>query len=425
MKKFIAIFLSLVLLVCLCGCGNEKPTHKKKRIKKIIVVEEEENNTSSVKSKKQDNSENDDGDFEYIEEDDDDDGDIIAETELNLTTTKIALKKSASNIGENYYIFSPEVMHPGVVGMDAHYRMIAKDRRGREIPADRIIISCADKRIEISGVDVVIPYAVRSKLQPIEVSMYDKSYPNRTAKYTFKFRKFSKNTTFNDDFDTYNTDVWSSTWYDGVEPGTVKDGKYIMHMDSVDTKPNVISTSGKFSQSYGCFSSRILMTDCGLNNVAFWLCTDYVNPKDNKSGHLEYIRNPYRPNQSGGEIDIIEYSPTWGSRYAATHHWYGWSNYHRQNGKEGLTIPGADFGAEYHIYSLVWTETTLYWYLDEYLMWSDSGEGVGSGAMVLLLQLTNYTEDASWIGTFENIYPYEAKVDWVRVWSLDDAKTDK
>lgn len=320
-----------------------------------------------------------------------------------------ASKVVGANIGAGYYIVSPIDDHPGVVGMDAHYVMQARDKMGNYLPASDMEISVNNSSVKVSGAMLVVPYSVRSSSSPITVTVKQKSKPNRTGSYTFQFQKFSADPTLHDDFDTLNTDLWKTGWYQGMAGGVIEDGNLVFRAES-DAHSFVMSTTGTFNQAYGCFSARISMPQRGLVNGAFWLCTE---------PGVVYIKNPQRPVQSGGELDIVEYYPAWGDGWAGTIHWNGWSDYHRSSGKD--TLQGENIAGNYHIYSAVWTPDAIYWYFDGLLCWVYTGEGVGpnSGPMQVLLQMSVKKQDDAWGGKYDpDAFPVEMKTDWVTVHTL-------
>lgn len=325
-----------------------------------------------------------------------------------------ANKETSVKIGKKYYVFEPETEHPGVVEMDAHYVMVAKDKRNRELSAENIVINCDNKNIKINGNILTIPYTVRSSGEKLKVSMYDKEHPNRTGEFTFDFDvQFTDKPTFKDDFNTLNSNIWKDDFYPDrmpVEQLNCENGELVMFADT-DTKEIELSTTGTFNQSYGSFSARIKMPKSGLSNVAFWLCTE---------AGVKYLKNVQRPSESGGEIDVVEYFPTWGpNKTSCSVHWNGWSTYHSYVTEEPeveQTLSG-----EWHIYSCVWTSTAVYFYLDDQHISTYTGDGVGpdAGPMQILIQHSNPKKDDVWGGKYNpEELPNESRWDYVRVYGL-------
>lgn len=429
MKKIIALLLVLVIAT-LCACGNqETPTKKKK--KKIVYIQREP--TSSVDDSASGDEESDEDTMDedyYIDDDtsvdeedyetDDSDKEENSskpktETIENTVTTTTAIKKITSqNIGKNYYVFKPKEEHPGVADLDAYYEMIAMDKRGRTLNVEDMVIECSDTRVKLNGNILTIPYSVRASGDKLTVSMYDKKSPNLTGSFTFNFAvQFTEKPTFLDEFDTLDTTVWKDDWYADrmpIEDLYCENGELVMYATE-ETNGIELSTTGTFRQAYGSFSARIKMPTSGLTGMAFWLCTEKG---------IRYIKNPQRPTQSGGEIDIVEFYPTWGDhKTSCTVHWNGWSNYHIGEGSE--PIVKQKLRGEFHVYSCVWTSTAIYFYLDEDLIWTYRGDGVApnSGPMQLLLQHANPKADNGWGGKYDPAeLPNESRWDYVKVYGL-------
>lgn len=98
--------------------------------------------------------------------------------------------------------------------------------------------------------------------------------------------------------------------------------------------------------------------------------------------------------------------------------------------KETIKCPLPEISWDgYHVYSVVWTPKAIYWYFDDQVISSYTGEGVaeGSGPMNLLLQLNpeypekdeNGNTKPGWGGIYDGTgFPYEMKTDWVKAWAL-------
>lgn len=410
MKRVLALLLAFTLIF-LSACGNDTaPT--KKRKKKVIYVERETSSDSSSDNEQDDNS-----DDKNQNNDSSDLNNSLDNIASDNTVTVLEEKVTATDIGKNYYMFAPKDEHPGVVQMDAKYEMVATDKRKRELDKSKMVLSCKNKNVKIKGTLVTIPYSVRSSGEKVVITMYNKDYPNRTGTYTFDFAvQFTAQPTFLDEFDSLDPSVWKDDWYDNmktVDQLHCENGELIMTAAAGETTKGIeLSTTNTFEQAYGCFSARIKMPTSGLSCVAFWMCT--------RRG-LTYIKNPQRPTQSEGEIDIVEYYPTWGDhRTSHTVHWYAWAAYHQGEGKEPR-LNDKVLRGEYHVYSVVWTRSALYYYVDEDLTWKYTGDGVAtdSDPMQLLIQHTNRQEDHSWGGKYDpNEFPNESRWDYVKVYGL-------
>lgn len=408
MKRILALLLAFTLIF-LSACGNDT-TPTKKRKKKVIYVERETSSDSSSDSDQNNNSNNNDNGGNSNSNNNTDNG-----TSGNAVTI-LEEKVTATDIGKNYYMFEPKEDHPGVVQMDAKYEMVATDKRKRELDKGKMVLSCNNKNVKINGNLVTIPYSVRSSGEKVKITMHNKDYPNRTGTYTFDFAiQFTAQPTFLEEFNSLDPAIWRDDWYENrkkLEDLRCENGELIMTAAAGESTEGVeLSTTNTFEQAYGCFSARIKMPTSGLSCVAFWLCT--------RRG-VTYIKNPQRPTQSTGEIDIVEYYPTWGKhRTSSTVHWYGWSTYHQGEGVEPRlekVLPG-----EYHVYSVVWTRKAHYFYVDDELTWKYTGDGVApdSGPMQLLIQHSNPQKDNDWGGKYDpNELPNESRWDYVKVYGL-------
>lgn len=414
MKRIIAILLVLVIAT-LCACGDEAAPAKKKKKKVVYIQREPSSSVEDTSSNDSTQEESEEEDYEYDEDNYEENNQTYTDTyEETVTVTSAVKKLTSSDIGKNYYLFAPEVDHPGVAELDAEYKMVAKDRRGVKLDSEKIVISCTNKDVKIDGDILTIPYSVRKTGEKVTVTMYNKDHKNRTGSFTFDFAvQYTDKPTFLDEFDTLDTTIWKDDWYEDrmpIEELYCEDGELVMYANE-NSKSIELSTTGTFNQAYGSFSARIKMPKGGLSNIAFWLCTEKG---------VTYLKNPQRPSQSGGEIDIVEYFPTWGDhRTSCTVHWNGWSNYHQGVGEEPQV--SQVLRNEYHIYSCVWTSTAIYFYLDEDLIWTYTGEGVGpnAGPMQLLLQHTNTKQDSSWGGKYDPAeFPNESRWDYVKVYGL-------
>ncbi len=304
----------------------------------------------------------------------------------------------------------PVCEHPGVAEMDADYSFYAADTD--YIPEEYLTLSASDERVTVNGMRVTVPYEVR-KGGTLTLTVQD-NRNGKTGSYTMSFIGFSEQPTFNDDFDTLDTDVWKQCRdNDGnlYKSGTVSDGKLIFTIEKEGEPRCLLSTEGSFSQAYGCFSAVMEMPKIGSGNASFFMTGN--NYKHNPLTAPDIWAGSY------GEIDVVEYYPDWGEDYAGTVHWYLWNPEHyNSSGNEHIKVPNIKDG--FHTYSVVWTENAIYWYYDKTLTRVYKGPGVtdGSGPMNLLLQLWPAYEDF-WNTTYdETEFPYEAKFDRVTVWSF-------
>lgn len=298
--------------------------------------------------------------------------------------------------------------HPGVVNMDAVYQLKLTDRAtGNEITSG-YSVSVNNNAVTVSGLTLTVPYEVRSSALPLTVTV---TSGDKTGRYTFRFQKFGVQAFLRDDFDTLNNDVWTTGASEHI---SFENGALKFTGDTTGESPALYSKD-EYALAYGSFSARIKMPAQGvLANCAFWLRT-----KENTEA--SYLYNPLNPMQSGGEIDIVEYFPTWGDRWSSSVHWYGWSGCHRQSGVDNLS--GTSLANTYHIYSAVWTPYGIYSYLDGELcrVYQGSGLSEDSDPMQTILGMGVFTEDSAWGGKYDaSKLPAYMYVDWYESYALAD-----
>ena len=326
----------------------------------------------------------------------------------------VEAKKEILNKKESPYINDPLKVslvteHPGVVDMDAYYELTVQDKIGNAISANDVTVTTNNSSVSVNGYNLTVPYSVRSEDKKLTVTVTSKTDNTVFGRYDFEFVKFTAEPTLREDFDTFNTDLWSV--YADAGKAEIKNGKMVYTSQVGQTVG--YTTKNVFEQAYGSFSASIKMPEKALANGAFWL---YSN-----TGKT-YKRNPLNPSQSGGEIDIVEYFPTWsnGNLWSSTVHWYGSSGTHRYSGIDSYNA-GVDLGNDYHIYSAVWMKDAIYSYLDGVLYRIYDGEGVSdhSDGMQIILSLHGCSEDSSWGGKFNAAdYPDTMSTDWIKVYGL-------
>lgn len=332
-------------------------------------------------------------------------------TSVDLISVRKALLTKVDDPYENDPLtVSLEAEHPGVPEMDANYTLIVKDKNDNNVSSNSVTVSINSPKVTVNGYAITVPYSVRNTDNTLTVTVTNKTDKSVFGRYDFKFIKNSDTPTLEDNFSSLNTKLWSDHYNNGgfkVESGSLVLTAQVGQQIGLTTKDN-------FEQAYGSYSARIKMPEKANANGAFWL---YSN-----SGKT-YRRNPLNPNISGGEIDIVEYFPTWtnGSKWSTTVHWYGMAPGHiRSSGVDNLDA-GVDLGNNYHIYSAVWTKDAIYSYLDGELYRMYIGEGLSdhSDGMQIILSLRGKSADDSWGGKFNaSDYPDTMKVDWLKVYSL-------
>ena len=156
-------------------------------------------------------------------------------------------------------------------------------------------------------------------------------------------------------------------------------------------------SSGKAFQ-YGYFEARIKWTKGDGAWPAFWL-----------------ISKAWATNQSqpSGEIDVMEGQGSEPMVFYGTVHSDSAHSSDQQNGNNYQPL-GIDLTAGYHTYGVLWTSTTVSWYVDDKFIMSAPTYASDNQPMFLLLQMwvEGWTVDPD-ASTPTNL---DTQVDWVHVW---------
>ena len=395
----IAITATVLAVVFLNSSSGKKKIIKKK----VIVV----NNSAET------NSDTQDDDFQNDDYSDDYNSDTGYEDTANSNSGLengmfyVSEKKTADDIGKNYYVVSLKYDHPGVVGYDADYEVVVRDKMGNTIPNKELNITVSSKKVKNKSGNLTIPYSVRNGNDKVVVSVVNKRYPKLTGKFTFDFKKFSKNATFKENFNKLDSDKWVYQKTNKVpsDKAYIKDGSLVLKSESSSGITNIVSA---FKQSYGCFTANVKMHNKGLANFVFSLRTEQ-----------RYVKNEAMVVESGGEITGVEYFPYWKDKWSSCVRWFGWNSYSKKSRNDDLICK--NISVLFHKYSVVWTPDSIFWYLDGKLVNSYSGEGVGKGsnAMNICLKLTSYDKDNYRGGPFEpDAFPVTVMVDSIEAYGL-------
>ena len=337
--------------------------------------------------------------------------------DVNVSSLElVAAKKEILIIKESPYIKDPLKVslvteHPGVPEMDAYYELSVKDKIGNEISSDEVAVTTNNPAVTLNGYNLTVPYSVRKADKKLTVTVTSKTDNTVFGRSDFEFVKFTAEPTLKEDFNVLNTDLWSV--FADAGKSEIANGKMVYTVQPGQTVG--FTTKDVFEQAYGSFSASIKMPQKALANGAFWLFSN--------KGKI-YRRNPLNPTQSGGEIDVVEYFPTWskGNIWSSTVHWYGSSGSHRYSGIDSYNA-GVDLGNDYHVYTSVWMKDRIYSYLDGKLYRVYDGEGVSdhSDGMQIILSLHGTSEDSSWGGKFNAAnFPDTMSTDWITVYGLDE-----
>lgn len=360
---------------------------------------------------------------------------------------------SNSGIGHTFVTVKEDVSlkifynwHPGVPGYDLKLPLEIT-ANNCEIDFEKLTLVADDERVRIDKTVLIIPECVRNTKKELKVTV---SYA--AIKYELIIPLKSWEITFNDEFegDTLNTDVWKShrnhmtytppedaDTYEVIDRAqiapncyTVKDGKLNMLItDDVIYDPIYkqkylyseccLDTKDSFTQKYGCFSARISCAKFGGLNTAFWLLplgkysTKYTNFKSNN------------PKIGLSEIDILETSAAWGKGncFCISEHYYDYTDNYAHT-LEGEYYEVEDKMTDFHTFTCVWFEDSLYYYVEDKLLrttFNLQADGVDGETMTeayMIIDVSCYL-DNSWVGkrNFTKAdLPISAQVDWVRAY---------
>ncbi len=337
----------------------------------------------------------------------DGDGSVLA-NDLTAIVTSLLTQVTA----RNDFIIGLEQDHPGVAEMDAKYTMTISDKSGNPLSTADFNWSANSDDVQWNGAEITVPYGIRMSSKDLVVTATSKTDASLSATYTFNFQKYSSNSAFSDDFDgnSLNTDLWNVVNDGNI---SVSDGKLSLSPSSNNSKVQ-LSTENKFSQTFGSFTARMKIPSSNTGFTAFWLM--------NYGG---YYIDPNFPNNSEGEIDILEYLAS-DDVYMTSVHWNGYiaqdgrpanqvsvqeadyycrscrfvdntnSDYYKIQDPRYIRKPGLNVkDGQYHDVSSVWTKDGIYWYLDGELIYIHTGEGVGQGdgSMFMFLDYTGLASE--------------------------------
>jgi beta-glucanase (GH16 family) len=175
----------------------------------------------------------------------------------------------------------------------------------------------------------------------------------------------------------------------------------------------MISTQGKFEQTYGYYETRMKFQSAPGQWSAFWLQSPAYGGVGN-------------PGLYGTEIDVVEYRATNRNglnildRYNTAIHWDGYEDDHQQTAKVHQNVPGLENGS-WHTFGLKWSSSGYEFYYDDQLMWTAT-EAISMRPEYMIL--SSEVESGGWAGTVPATgygslatTTTNVQVDYVRVWS--------
>ena len=288
--------------------------------------------------------------------------------------------------------------------------------------------------------EIIVPDRVRQTGKTVTVTVIHKDDERYKTTMQIKLRKYEM--TFEDDFDTYNKDIWTPR-HDGakvpmaftkVKEDYVRDGNLCLDFEKNDT-PTVrdgnecyysdagVITKGKFSQKYGCFTAKMKhpYTPKGTF-TAFWLLPEDANFHD-----VYFFKRTDTGNEFHGcaEIDIMEifHDPDTRGSSHTEHYWDPtWTRddpITKSSLGEDYTIPGFQYG-QYQEYSCVWNEYGLYYYVNGELAKANTNiepvEDVKPAYILFTCYIGPKGSGATWGEVDDKDLPQTLYVDWVRVY---------
>lgn len=288
---------------------------------------------------------------------------------------------------------------------------------------------------------VVIPDDVRQKCDSLTVTAVYKKDTRYKATLTVKLRSYEL--TLEDNFETYNTNLWQGMDYGAktdksittVKDNYVRDGKLCLDFLKLD-KPVIkdgkeywyadsgVRTKGKFSQKYGCFTAKMAVpkVPTGIFS-AFWLM-----PEGEYREEYFFKRTDTGDDFHGcSEIDIMEifHHPVTAGVFHTEHYWEpGWTD------DKGITKSSIDnpFGynipgytdCSYHEYTCVWNEYGIYYYVDGELVRCNTNIAPVDDVKEAYVKFTCYIGPEGTTKHFgvvkDEDLPQTTYVDWLRVY---------
>jgi len=120
-----------------------------------------------------------------------------------------------------------------------------------------------------------------------------------------------------------------------------------------------------------------------------------------------------------GEIDNMELIGTYPARVYGTLHWSNAGGAHTSKGAEYSLSPG-DFSDQFHVFSIVWTQDNIKWYLDDQLFLTTSIADVSPANYPFNADqyfIFNVAVGGNWPGSpdYTTAFPQRMFVDYVRV----------
>jgi hypothetical protein len=261
--------------------------------------------------------------------------------------------------------------HPGVPRYDVVYDITAT-YKGTPLNYDDYCLEVNLDGVTMNGSRITVPDEVRQTGQVLSVTGMYKA--DDKCKYKLDIELCTWTLTFEDNFDTLDTEIWSSFESMSKRPDNpyavvtdelsyVDSGKLALEVKKLSgtgVGSAAISTKGNFSQIYGCFTSKIKMPEKGGILSAFWLMPQgrykydgFVAATDGEKDML------------CSEIDIVEHWATSENKTLHSAHFWNIDNQEYRGAPLQSWYEIPDFiPGNYYEYTGVWTKNALYFYVD-------------------------------------------------------------
>lgn len=358
-----------------------------------------------------------------------------------MTDFELNVKEEGFYKGEpcDDFMIHLESYHPGVPGYSVSYKYYIVFK-GERITSRGCNVRADHPGVYIKPDEIVITDATRQMGGWMTIDLNCAEDPDYTAKLKIKLRKYEM--TLEDNFETYNKDLWNARSAGAKVPmaftepldNYVRDNHLCLDFKKHET-PTIrndkecyysdagVDTRGKFSQKYGCFSTRMRVpaTPTGIFS-AFWLM-----PQGKYREDYFFKRTDTGDDFHGcSEIDIMEifhHASTRGSAHTE-HYWEpNWDPSTRSSTKSSLgidyTIPGYKDG-EYQEYACVWNEYAIYYYVNGVLARANDKIAPLENSVEAYVLYTCYIGPkggGAWWGEVDDKdLPQSVMVDWLRVY---------
>lgn len=168
-------------------------------------------------------------------------------------------------------------------------------------------------------------------------------------------------------------------------------------------------TEGKFSFRYGRVDIRAVLPEGKGVWPALWML-----PRDNVYGGWA----------ASGEIDIMEligHQPS--TAYGTIHYGAQWPN--NQHAGDSYTLASGKYSDEFHVFTLIWKEDLLEWYVDDNLYFSRTPSQLGSANWPFneyFYLIFNVAVGGNWPGSPDSStqFPQQMIIDYIRVFQESD-----